>query len=66
MHGDAIRPEISRVRESARHREGPHGGIKEDIAARRSARRGDRVTRAEGCAMRRERDPAARRAASCK
>jgi len=66
VRGDAIRLEISRVRESARHREGPHNGIKEYLAARISAGGGDHATRAEGRVTRRERDPAARRAASRK
>ena len=65
-HDDAIRLEISRVRESAGHREGPHDDIKEYVTARRSVRRGDPATRAEGHATRRERDPTARRAASRK
>ena len=66
MRGDAIRVEISRVRESARHREGPHSGIKKYLVARRAVRRGDRATRAEGRATRRERDLAARGTASRK
>ena len=66
MRGDAVRLEISQVTESARRRKGPHDGIKEYLAARGATRRGDRATRTEGRATRRERDPAARRAASCK
>ena len=66
VSGDVIRHEISRVRESAQHREGPHGGIKVYLAARRVARQGDRATQAEGRATYRGRDLAARRAASHK
>ena len=40
---------------SARHREGLHSGIKEYLAARRAARRGDRATRAGDRATRRKR-----------
>ena len=38
VHGDAIRLEILQVRESVRHREGPHVGIEEYLMAIRSAR----------------------------
>ena len=66
MRDFAVRLDISQVRESARHREGPHSSIKEYLAARGAARRGDRATRAEGHATRRGRDLAARRVASGK
>ena len=66
MCGDAVRLEILRVRESAQRRKGPHDGINEYLTARRPARRGDRVMQAEDRATRRERDLAARGAASHK
>ena len=56
MRGDAVRVEISRVRESARCRKEPHDSIKEYLVARRVARRGNRATRAGDRVMRRERD----------
>ena len=37
MRGDVVRLEISQVRESAHHREGPHGGGKKHLAARGAA-----------------------------
>ena len=48
MRGVAVRLEILQVMGSAHHREGPHGGVKEHLAARRAARCRDRATRARG------------------
>ena len=66
MRGDAIRSEISQVRESAHRRKGSREGIKEYLTARRAARRGDHMTRAEDRATHRGRDLVARGSASRK